>query len=187
MPRIIMKFIYRYFVRPFRHFVDKWLIRMTNPGALIETSAISCDDRTSLIVGKGSSIHQGTVVSVTSKNVKSCIIIGENTYIGENNNLRAADGIITIGNNCLISQGITIVTSNHSIKKELPVSEQPWISQKGKVAIADGVWIGANAVVLPDVTIAEGAVVAAGSIVTKDVPAYAIVAGNPAKVIKYRA
>ena len=47
-------------------------------------------------------------------------------------------------------------------------------------------WVGANSVILPGVTIHKGAVIAAGSIVTKDVPEYAIVAGNPAKVLKYR-
>ena len=64
--------------------------------------------------------------------------------------------------------------------------EQPWVSQKAKVLIEDDVWIGANAVILPDVTIHKGAVVAAGAVVTKDVPAYAIVGGCPANVLKYR-
>ena len=182
----MIRFLLRYFIRPLMASFNKWLIRICNSGAFIETSVISCDDRKSLKVGKGSSIHRGTVVSIASHDIKSSILIGENTYIGENNNMRAADGVISIGNNCLISQGITIVTSNHGIERGLSVTQQPWVSKKGQVTIEDGVWIGANAIILPDTIIGEGAVVAAGAIVTKDVPPFAIVAGNPAKIIKYR-
>ena len=57
---------------------------------------------------------------------------------------------------------------------------------KGNVIIEEDVWIGSNAVILSGVRIGRGGVVAAGSIVTKNVPRYSIVAGNPAKVIKYR-
>lgn len=114
------------------------------------------------------------------------LTIGTNTYIGEYNNLRAAGGRLTIGNNCLISQHITIVTSNHNIKKMHLIQEQAWTDKNNYVTICNDVWIGANSVILPGVTINIGAVIAAGTIVTKDVPPYAIVAGNPAKIIKYR-
>ena len=58
--------------------------------------------------------------------------------------------------------------------------------QHKKVTIENDVWIGANCLILPGVTIGEGAVVAGGSVVTKDVPAYAIVGGTPAKIIRMR-
>lgn len=57
---------------------------------------------------------------------------------------------------------------------------------KGKIRVEDDVWIGMNSLILSGITIKQGAVIAAGSVVTKDVPAYAIVGGNPAKVLKYR-
>lgn len=57
---------------------------------------------------------------------------------------------------------------------------------KGSIIVRDDVWIGARATILPGVTVNQGAIIAAGSVVTKDVPAYALVAGNPAKAIKYR-
>lgn len=57
---------------------------------------------------------------------------------------------------------------------------------KGSIVIKDDVWVGANSLILSGVTIGQGAVVAAGSVVTKDVPPYAIVGGNPAKIIRYR-
>lgn len=54
------------------------------------------------------------------------------------------------------------------------------------VVIGENVWVGSSAIILPGITIGEGAVVGAGSVVTKDVPAFAVVGGNPTKVLKYR-
>lgn len=112
------------------------------------------------------------------------LFIGDNTYIGEFNNIRVGGADINIGSNCLISQHITIVSSNHSIAMGGQINEQGWIAKP--VIICDDVWVGANSVILPGITIGKGAVVGAGSVVTKDVPAYAIVMGNPAKIKKYR-
>jgi len=60
------------------------------------------------------------------------------------------------------------------------------IEVKGPMIIGNDVWIGANALILPGVTIGHGAIIGAGSIVTKSVPPYAIVSGNPAEIVKYR-
>ena len=183
---VILRFIYNYYVRPFLHQTDLLKVRWRNKNAYIATSAITTDNVNSLIVGSHSRIMKNSVIAICSHSIKSGITIGRNTYIGENNNLRAADGMIFIGDNCMISQGVTIVTSNHLIAKNKLIAEQAWTSKKASIVIEDDVWIGANAVVLPDVTIHKGAVVAAGSIVTKDVPEYAIVCGNPARIMKYR-
>ena len=116
---------------------------------------------------------------------KTSLRIGKHCYIGEYNNIRAAGGSIYIGNYCAISQHVTIVSSNHCIKKDEKILRQSW-KYNSNIVIDDDVWIGANSVILPGVHINKGAVVGAGSIVTKDVPEYAIVCGNPAKVLKYR-
>jgi acetyltransferase-like isoleucine patch superfamily enzyme len=141
-------------------------------------------------IGKNIIIEDFTYIVVQddpSNNLKNSFLqIGNNTYIGQFNNIRAAGGKIIIGNNCLIAQHITIVASNHGIDKNLPIYKQQWDTNRNNVIIKDDVWIGANSVILPGVTINEGAVIGAGSIVTKDIPPYAIVAGNPAKIFKYR-
>ena len=99
--------------------------------------------------------------------------------------LLTTDGGISIGNRTLIGYGTSILSANHRIP---PRPEQIFNSghEKSAVNIANDVWIGANCTILPGVTIGEGAVVAAGSIVTKDVPSFSIVGGVPARVIKER-
>lgn len=116
----------------------------------------------------------------------SFLKIGNGTYIGEYNNIRAGGGSITIGDNCSISQHISIIASNHGIKKGELVKNQKWITDNNYVSIGNDVWIGANTVILPGVSIHDGAIIGAGSVITKDVPANAVVVGNPARVIKYR-
>jgi acetyltransferase-like isoleucine patch superfamily enzyme len=102
---------------------------------------------------------------------------GSSVAVGENVILRAFGGL-TIGNRVLIAAGAAVVTVGHPI--ELP----RW----GKLAaapvtIGDDVWIGVNAVVLPGVTVGNGAVVAAGAVVTEDVLPYTVVGGVPARVL----
>ena len=108
------------------------------------------------------------------------VIIGSHTRIGLHNTII---GPVTIGSHVNLAQGITVTALNHNFEKsDLRIDEQG-VSTK-KVTIDDDVWIGANAVVLPGVTIGEHCVVAAGAVVTKDVPPHSLVAGVPAKVIK---
>lgn len=79
-----------------------------------------------------------------------------------------------------ISREALICTASHDVTRpDRPLTTAP-------ITICDGVWIGARATVLPGVTIGEGAVVAANAVVTKDVPPWVIVGGNPAKIIKKR-
>ena len=73
-----------------------------------------------------------------------------------------------------------------NINKEALIVEQEWDSEKAGIIVGDDVWIGANATILPGVKIGKGAVIGAGSVVTKDVKEYAIVAGVPAKHVRYR-
>ncbi len=89
-------------------------------------------------------------------------------------------GGIQIGDDCLIGQQVVIATLNHD-----PDPEKRGDMVAAPVKIGNKVWIGAHATVLPGVQIGDGAIVGAGAVVTKDVPAYAVVAGVPARVIRY--
>lgn len=81
---------------------------------------------------------------------------------------------------------IRIMTSIHNTERTaIPMFQQGHLPKR-KVTICDDVWIGARVIILPGVTIGTGSIIGAGAIVTKDVPEYAVVAGTPAKVIKYR-
>jgi acetyltransferase-like isoleucine patch superfamily enzyme len=120
-----------------------------------------------------------------NRNENSKLKIGSGTYIGESNNIRAAGGSISIGNNCLISQQVSIIATDHGIAKDQLIQSQAWI-KKGDIVIGNDVWIGCSSQILSGVTIGTGAIIAAGSLVNKDVAPYSIVAGIPAKFIKNR-
>jgi len=109
------------------------------------------------------------------------VIIGDRTRIGMNNVLI---GPVTIGNDVMLAQNIVLSGLNHGYEDiTLPPHNQP--VTKKKIIIEDEVWVGANSVVVAGVTIGKHSVIAAGSIVTKDVPPYSVAVGNPAKVIKH--
>lgn len=108
------------------------------------------------------------------------VIIGDHTRIGLHNTII---GPVTIGSHVNLAQGITITALNHNFDDSEKCIDQQGISTK-EVVLEDDIWVGANAVILPGVTIGTHAVVAAGAIVTKDVPPHSLVAGVPAKVIR---
>ncbi len=108
------------------------------------------------------------------------VVIGDKTRIGIHNTII---GPVSIGNHVNLAQGITVTALNHNFTDTSKRIDEQGISTK-QVTIGDDVWIGANAVILPGVTIGRHVVVAAGAVVTKDVPDNCIVGGVPAKVIK---
>ncbi len=114
------------------------------------------------------------------------ISVGEAVIFGAENRLWASPGaMLIVEDEALIGPNVTIVTSNHgTADRNLPIQDQPWL--EADVVLGRRCWIGANVVILPGVTIGEGAVVAAGAVVTTSVPPFAIVAGVPARLIKYR-
>jgi acetyltransferase-like isoleucine patch superfamily enzyme len=94
-------------------------------------------------------------------------------------------GGVTIGDRVLVGYGTKIISSNHRIPDGLQKIFYSGHENK-EVTIGSDAWIGANCIILPGVTIGEGAIIAAGSVVTKDVSAYMIVGGVPAKLIRKR-
>ncbi|VVB75322.1 2,3,4,5-tetrahydropyridine-2,6-dicarboxylate N-acetyltransferase [uncultured archaeon] len=112
------------------------------------------------------------------------IFIGDRAVISYNCSI-GGKGIVRIGNDSLIAQNVSIITSNHNYEsRKIPMNRQG--HTENEVILEDDVWVCANSVILPGVKIGRGAIIAAGSIVTKDVAPFTIVAGNPAKRIKVR-
>ena len=108
------------------------------------------------------------------------VLIGDHTRIGLHNTII---GPVKIGNHVNLAQGITVTALNHNFDDTNKRIDEQGVNTKA-VTIEDDVWIGANAVILPGATIGNHCVVAAGAVVTKDVPPHSLVAGVPAKVIK---
>jgi acetyltransferase-like isoleucine patch superfamily enzyme len=114
---------------------------------------------------------------------------------GPNTDIVAEGGNVIIGQFCSIARNVSIQLSNHRIdvvssypiqKNIFKESGKSDFTSKGNVVIGNDVWIGSHSVILSGTKIHHGAVVAANSVVTGDIPPYAIVAGSPAKVIRYR-
>jgi acetyltransferase-like isoleucine patch superfamily enzyme len=108
------------------------------------------------------------------------VVIGDYTRIGIHNTII---GPVCIGSHVNLAQGITVTALNHNFEDKTKRIDEQGITTK-PVIIGDDVWIGANAVILPGVTIGKHCVVAAGAVVTKDVQDNTIVGGVPAKEIK---
>ena len=102
--------------------------------------------------------------------------IGKNVFINSNF-LGMSRGGITIEDNVQIAGNVSILSNNHDPYERMVLTCKP-------VVIKQGAWIGAGATILPGVTVGKYAIVGAGSVVTKDVPDYSVVVGNPAKVVK---
>jgi acetyltransferase-like isoleucine patch superfamily enzyme len=106
------------------------------------------------------------------------ITIGKNVFFNTGCSFQDRGGI-TIGNGTMIGMNVTIATLNHGLSLDTRNTTYP-----SPVVIGENVWIGSNATILPSVNIGNNSVVAAGAVVTKDVPENTVVAGVPAKVVK---
>lgn len=127
------------------------------------------------------------------------INIGKGVYFGDGSNVQIGDnskigpnfrvlgpGMFKIGSNVIIGPDVIFITINHKFDRtNIPIKAQGHYEAK-QITVLDDVWIGARAIILPGVCIGTGAIVGAGAVVTKSIPEYAIVAGNPARVIKSR-
>lgn len=158
-----------------------------------------------LILGKNVTIEDGAVIELGLIPGKGVVRIGDNTSIRRYAILSSHGGDISIGSNCgvqsfsvlyglgglaigdwtRIATHTVIVPANHIFDDPSLEIKKQGLREKG-IKIGRDVWIGANSSILDGVTIGSGAVVGAGSVVTKDVPCHAIVVGSPAKIMRYR-
>lgn len=139
-------------------------------------------------IGNNTTFGRGTVFWAPNQ-----MTIGNNVYIGKYCTIQAD---MKMGNNIVIANNVGLIGRyDHDYSQVgMNIKDAPWIGDANynflgkneKIIVEDDVWIGFGAVIFTGIHVHKGAIIAAGSIVTKDVPAYAIVAGNPAKIKGYR-
>jgi acetyltransferase-like isoleucine patch superfamily enzyme len=129
-------------------------------------------------IGKRTTIWPGVKFSVISKQPEkpARLTIGKHSSVGDRTQIHCCNNI-TIGDKVLISWGVNILENYYHSTSDNAVKSAP-------IIIENKVWIGCNAIILAGVTIGKGSVVAAGAVVTKDVPPGKLVAGNPAEIIR---
>ena len=128
------------------------------------------------VLGRSSVVESFSCIN----NAVGDVVIGDCTRIGLHNTII---GPVSIGHHVNLAQGVTVTALNHNYADATRRIDEQDVTTK-PVTIANDVWIGAGAVVLPGVTIGQHAVVAAGAVVTNDVPEFCLVGGVPAKIIK---
>ena len=162
MKRIVCLLIYKIFL--------VWLPSTNNSLPICKMILKKCEKNVN--IEKGANFGRGNGIE-----------IGDNSGIGINCEVR---GPLEIGKDVMMGPEVRIMTSSHNTSQtDIPMCQQGHLPKR-KVTICDDVWIGTRVIILPGVTIGKGAIIGAGAVVTKDVPEYAVVAGVPAKVIKYR-
>lgn len=117
---------------------------------------------------------------------KPFLKIGRHCCFGAYNHITCANKII-IGDHCLTGKWVTITDNSHGETDHDSLCMSPLkrpVTSKGAVIIGNNVWIGDKATILPGVTVGDGVVIAANAVVTKDVPPFSVVGGNPAKILK---
>jgi acetyltransferase-like isoleucine patch superfamily enzyme len=160
---------------------------LSNPSSKIYLDKVRLKDGCIVKIAEQSQIDG----SIIFDRENASISIGKRVFM---NGLVIVAQSIDIGDDVMIAWGVTVVDHNsHSISfshraedvVNWKIGKKDWTHVKiAPVKISNKVWIGFNSIILKGVTIGEGAVVGAGSVVTKDVPAWTIVAGNPARVIR---
>jgi len=152
-------------------------------GDNVEINALS---KNGIIIGNNVSIHRNTIIECTGviRQLGVGLIIGNNVGIAQNCFIQVR-GEVIIGNNVIFGPGVSVFSENHKFSDpDIPIVEQ---GEKRKgVVIEDNVWIASGATILDGVHIGNNSIVAAGSVVNKNVPPYAIVGGVPAKILKFR-
>lgn len=178
----MFKYLAHIILFSFRFQKMRWQVWKKYRFFLVKNSFISPVEK--IVIGKR--FFFGPFCQLYCNNVGSELVIGERVALNSNVMINASEGgKILIGNNVLFGPNVVLRASNHRFnRRDLFIWQQD--HEGGVIVVEDDVWIGANVVVLSNVTIGKGAIIGAGSVVTHDIPSYAIAVGNPAKVIKMR-
>lgn len=150
------------------------------------------DPSSKILIDKSSSVvFEGPVTilkfAILLAYEKSTLTLGDRVYIGDYSTVRATRTQITIGADTIVGSHVKLIATNHAyLRKDMIIRDQDIDTVKIGLHIGKDCWLGAGCCILPGVTLGDGVVVGANSVVTKNVPNYAVVVGNPAKIIKYR-
>lgn len=161
-----------------------WIKWFVNPFVHKKGSGSCIRRRTRLDVVPWNKFNLGTDSTIEDfsaiNNGVGDVIIGDRTRIGLSNTLI---GPVKVGNDVRLAQNVVLSGLNHNYTEiDSPIHKQG-VSTK-PIVIEDESWIGANVVIVPGVTVGKHSIVAAGSVVTKDIPQYSVAAGNPARILK---
>lgn len=150
----------------------------------LRNSYSSFSSRIRMLLVRGYIIKCGRNVNIQPHaTIARRIEIGDYSGIGRN---CLVQGGVKIGKYVMMGPEVYIYTQNHDFQKtDIPMSQQGFAEEK-PVVIEDDVWIGSRVTILPGVRICSGSIIGASAVVTKDVPPYCVVAGNPAKIVKTR-
>jgi len=149
-------------------------------GAMFQTDSDGCSFGGRILVSEWVTISDGVIIATYGGTIE----VGPNVYIGPYCVLYGHGGL-AIGRNTMIGAHTALFPANHGYGRiDVPMNTQP-LTQEG-ISIGEDVWIGSGCKVLDGVRIGNGAVIGAGSVVTKDVDAYSIALGVPAKIVKSR-
>jgi acetyltransferase-like isoleucine patch superfamily enzyme len=147
---------------------------------------MNCYGREGVRLGNNVRIREFGWVQVTSHltNPGEGLVIGDDTYVGPHSVL-GAGGKITIGRDVAFGAYVQLLAENHNFGDPQRAINEQGVSRRG-ISVGDGCWLGNSVIVLDGVQIGPRAVIGAGSVVTRDVPAAAIAVGNPARVVRSR-
>lgn len=161
-------------------------IKLKGSATIEDGCFINALSKGGITIGNNFSLGRNSIIECTGviRELGEELIIGENVGIAANAFI-AMRGTITIGDNTIFGPGVSIHAENHNFSDlNKPIRKQG--ATRKEVTIGKDCWIGSKAVILDGVNIGNHVIVAAGAVVTKDVPDYAIVGGVPAKIIKQR-
>lgn len=159
--------------------LSKWLRQIKLLYSQKNNRVFSHDVHLNALQGQGTEVREGTLIDASSS-------IGSYTYIGRNCAITKS----SVGRYCSIANNVSIGQGEHELDRISTSSffygDAYELLTNKECTISDDVWIGVDAILLRGINVGVGAVIGANSVVTKDVPPFAIVVGSPAKVIKYR-
>ncbi len=155
---------------------------------IIEDNAeVNCLSEQNIVLGNRVTIGKHAIIrpsNIYGGAIGAGLKVGDHSNIGPFAYI-GCSGFISIGNNVMISPRVSIYAENHVFDNPEILMKEQGVTQ-APVIIEDDCWIASNSIILAGVTIGKGSVIAAGSVVTKDIPPYSVAAGVPAKVIKQR-